>query len=402
MLMKSRIVGLGLAVMACSLGSGARAASAQQVDSTWEQFDFTRQTIQSTAIETLPLQQLRELRAIVFGRRGRSFRDEPELHRFLEARPWYRADPAFRNSRLTAMERANIDLIRHMEARKHPHIQTGDMRYYRGQVITTAMLGRHTRGDWDVIAGEVEALHGRVFYNEEIFADTTDADGNEVSYLQLYFSERYWYRADTSYSPERLDAIERANLDTIRLARMRDLGLSVAPGMMYLFRDQTLSDTMLRNVTLYDLRILRNEIFARRGRRFTTPWLRDYFGMQSWYSPSATYTDRDLSAVDTANIALITATEARRHEELSTRLIYPAELEGLFPETARQLRNEIFARRGRTFRDSKLQRYFASFAWYRPDPGFSEQSLTEIEKNNVATILAHERRAGQGIRFHPG
>lgn len=92
----------------------------------------------------------------------------------------------------------------------------------------------------------------------------------------------------------------------------------------------------------------------------------------------------------------------RRHEELSTREVSPIELEGLFPEFARRLRNEIFARHGRIFRDKKLQSYFASFDWYKPDPKFDERTLTPIEKTNVRVILGHERRAKQGLRFNPG
>jgi YARHG domain len=394
---RTHAVELGL--LLCLLGG--RRVTAQALDPAWERFDFARSRVDSTAIATLSLGQLRRLRAVVFGRHGRPFADEPELHRFLQSRPWYHADAKFRNSRLSAIENANLDVIRLGEADKHPQIETGDMRYRRGRVITTAMLGHHTYGDWQVIASEVEAVHGKVFLPEDE-PDTTDADGNDVSYLQLYFTERYWYHADTTYTPARLSAIERANLDTIALARMRDLGLSVAPGMMYLFQDKLLSDTMLAHVRLYDLRILRNEVFARHGRRFQTPWLAEYFAEQPWYKPNPAFRESDISEVEKANLKLIAAVEARRHEALSTREVTPIELEGLFPEFSRRLRNEIFARHGRVFRDKKLQSYFASFDWYKPDPNFDERTLTPIEKANVQVILGHEHRASHGLRFNPG
>ena len=387
--------------LACASALGARVLPAQALDPAWERFDFAHRPVDSATIAKLSLGQLRHLRAIVFGRHGRPFADEPELHRFLQSRPWYRADPSFRNSRLSATERASLDVIRAAEADRHAQIETGDIRYRRDRAITTAMLGHHTRGDWDVIAAEVEAVHGKIFEGTD-GPDTTDADGNEVSYLQQYFTERYWYRADTAYTAERLSSVERANLDTITLARMHDLGLSVAPGMMYLFQDRALSDTMLKGVTLYELRVLRNEIYARHGRRFQTAWLRTYFSEQPWYRPSATFRESDLSEVEKANVKVITAAETRRHEELSSREIQPYELEGLFPEVDRRLRNEIFARHGRTFRDPQLQSYFASFDWYKPDPRFDERSLTPIEKANVQVILAHERRAMRGQRFNPG
>src|SRR5439155_20961371 len=134
-----------------------------------------------------------------------------------------------------------------------------------------------------------------------------------------------------------------------------DLGLGVAPGMMYLFQLNALSDSMLADLSLYDLRVLRNEVYARHGRRFQTPWLKEYFAHEPWYHPRASYSDSALSEIEKANIKVIVATEAQRHEEVSTKEIQSQTLDGLFPEVARRLRNEIFARRGRTFKDPRLQ-----------------------------------------------
>ena len=76
--------------------------------------------------------------------------------------------------------------------------------------------------------------------------------------------------------------------------------------------------------------------------------------------------------------------------------------EGLFPEVARRLRNEIFARHGRVFKDPHLQSYFASQDWYHPDPKFDLRSLTTVERENVQTILAYEAKAKTGQRFTEG
>jgi hypothetical protein len=74
----------------------------------------------------------------------------------------------------------------------------------------------------------------------------------------------------------------------------------------------------------------------------------------------------------------------------------------LFPEVARRLRNEIFARHGRTFKDPLLQSYFASQEWYRANPKFDLKMLTPIERANVLTIQRYEARAKEGQRFTPG
>lgn len=383
-------------VLVFALATASR-LGAQTID-VWERFDFAHRRVDTAAVERMSLQDLRSLRGIVFGKHGRPFTDEKDVQTYLKSRPWYHADTSFKNSRLSAMEKANIDAIRLAEAHKHPHIETGDMRYYRNRVITSAMLGHHTLGDWEVIGAEVGAVHGQRFAPED--PDDFDPDGNDE--LQKYFNERYWYHGRTDYSPKVLSAIERANLDTIAVARMRDLGYGVAPGVMYLFQTTALTDSMLRGLSLYDLRVIRNEVYARHGRRFETPWLHAYFKDEAWYNPRPEFTIAELSEVEKNNVKLIQAAEARRHEALSAREIDPHELEGLFPEDARRLRNEIFARHGRRFKDPLLQSYFASQEWYRADAKFDLKSLTATEKKNVSTIQAYEVRAKDGQRFTSG
>jgi len=147
---------------------------------------------------------------------------------------------------------------------------------------------------------------------------------------------------------------------------------------------------------------LRNEVYARHGRRFETLWLRDYFKNAPWYKPRRDFTIAELSENEKNNVKLIQAVEARRHEELSTKDMSERDVAGLFPEIARRLRNEIFARHGRTFKDPHLQSYFASQDWYRPNPRFDPAMLSAIEKANVKTIQNYEVRAKQGIRFTEG
>jgi len=373
------------------------ASAGAQSPTSWEKFDFAHGRVDSAAIDHMSLLALRQLRGIVFGKHGRPFPDETDVQSYLKTRPWYRPDTTFTNARLNAREKANVDVIRGAETRKHTQIETGDMRYYQNRVVTTAMLGHHTAPDWEVIASEIGAIHGQTFMDEE--PDEEDYEGRDVWVLQKYFDERYWYHRRKDYSNKELSAIERANADTIALARMRDLKLAVAPGTMYLFQTTSLTDTLLRGVSLYELRILRNEVYARHGRRFETPWLRDYFKNEPWYTPRASFTIAELSEIEKANVKVIQAVEARRHEELSSRELSNRDVDGLFPEIARRLRNEIFARHGRTFKDPHLQSYFASQDWYHADPKFSLQSLTPIERKNVDFILAYEARAKEGMRF---
>jgi hypothetical protein len=343
--------------------------------------------IAPAALASLPLVDVQRIRAIIFGRHGRVFQDST-LQSWLARRPWYHRDSTFTNARLTSLDRANLEIVRAAEAHKHSQIEPGDMRFYQARVITTAMLGDHSPQDWEVLEAEVLANHGYVF---EAASDEDRSNRNLSSTdLQQYFDDRYWYRPNMDFAANELSPVERQNLDTIAVAQMRQNKRSVSFGMMNLFQSTRLTERMLDHVPIAELRLLRNEIYARRGRPFETQWIADAFRQQPWYTPRSEYTDADLTGIDSANIKLITNREEQLHQSLSTGLLTPEDVRGLRPDDARRLRNEIYARHGRRFQDLKLQRYFASFAWYKPKRGFSENELNATEKANAALISEYE------------
>jgi hypothetical protein len=370
--------------------TAAAATPAPQPTSTddWERFDYSAHAVAPASLESLPLVEVQRIRGIIFGRHGRVFQDST-LQAWLATRSWYHADTTFTNARLTAGERENLEVVRAAEAKKHTQIEPGDMRFYQDRVVTTAMLGDHSPQDWEVLEAEVLANHGYVFATD----DESEMQKNHAlatDDLQHYFNERYWYKADTGYEAARLSAIEKQNLDTIALAVMRRDKRSVSPGLMNLFQATPLTERMLANVSINDLRLLRNEVYARHGRPFQTPWLAEYFRSEPWYAPRQDFSDADFSATERANIAIITKREDELHQSLGTRLLTVADVQGLIPEDARRLRNEIYARHGRRFQDPKLQRYFASFAWYKPSDAFRESQLSETERSNAALISQYE------------
>jgi hypothetical protein len=60
------------------------------------------------------------------------------------------------------------------------------------------------------------------------------------------------------------------------------------------------------------------------------------------------------------------------------------------PDRYRLLRNEIYARYGRTFQSSDLQAHFEAQPWYHADPGYSDTRLTANDKANAALIQSFE------------
>jgi hypothetical protein len=162
---------------------------------------------------------------------------------------------------------------------------------------------------------------------------------------------------------------------------------------MELFQTHLLTEEMLHGLGLHELRLLRNEVYARRGRTFGSGWLQQHFEFQPWYEPSPTKREPQLSEIEKKNVETIVKYENRLREELSTKAVSQSLLDGLFLEDARKLRNEIYARHGKVFKEKWLQKYFSSFDWYKPNPQFTEKSLSQIERQNVAAILAYERDA---------
>jgi hypothetical protein len=100
-----------------------------------------------------------------------------------------------------------------------------------------------------------------------------------------------------------------------------------------------------------------------------------------------------ISDIEQQNVNLILAREAKIRENLSTEVLTEETLSGLFTEDLRILRNEIFARHGRVFKDAELQKYFVSQAWYQPNPEFKDDQLNETEFKNLSAIKSAEESA---------
>ncbi len=243
------------------------------------------------------------------------------------------------------MERRNLDVIREAEAAQHDNIQPGDLRFYQNRIFTTKQLGEHTGAEWRVLRAEIEAIHGKRF-DDEIW-------------LQQYFEERYWYEASPQYDPKTLSTIEQKNLQTIITAQKKQRHVAVSPGDMEIFQTTALTEEMLAGLSLHELRLMRNEFYARHGRTFSAMWLQQYFDFQPWYKAiEEGQQPAELSPIEKQNVETVVLVEKRLREELGTKLVSTRILEGLFIEDARKLRDEIYARHGKVFKDKNVQKYF--------------------------------------------
>jgi hypothetical protein len=373
---------LALVLVSC----GAHAQHAVRPIEKFEKWDFRKRPVTPADLQGLSLSSLEYVRGMIFGKHGRVFRGEM-IQDYLDSQDWYKRNPKFSNSVLNNVERASIDVIRGAEAAKHERVLPGDLRFWAKKPIPRAKV-KGSLLDLHIMAREIEAIHGKRF-------------GDEPA-IQKYFEDRYWYKPAAKYNPKALSPIERQNLRLILDVEKERRKAGAAPGDMPLFETQPLTPDLLRNVGLYDLRLLRNEIYARRGYVFQTPWLSEYFASEEWYEPKVPAEKVELTRMDQRNLGTILVREHALHEALSKRRLKPSEFGDLYLEDLRRLREEIHARRGKVFKTKWLRSYFSSLPWYKPNPSYSPRMLSRVERQNLATIATLENTAESAMNAAEG
>src|SRR5258705_7848356 len=141
---------LFLFLLAAFFITGSFSAQAQDTMQRWQGFDFSKNALKPADLTPVPLEDLKLMRGIVFGRHGRVFKDA-EIATYLTAQDWYKPNHDFQNSTLNSTENKNLDLIRDAEASKHETVQPGDMRYWRTRALTPRKLGTHSGAEWRVL-----------------------------------------------------------------------------------------------------------------------------------------------------------------------------------------------------------------------------------------------------------
>jgi hypothetical protein len=356
----------------------------------YHNFDFSKKKLTKTELANLkyqeddfePVNELALLRGIVFGKYGRIF-IEKDIQNYLEKQSWYKPNKNFKNSLLKPLERTNLDLIRLAEAERHNYVEPGDLRYWISKDIPEEKIYTWSAANWTVLIAEFEAIHGKTFPEQE--------------WLQKYFDERYWYKRNPNYSPTMLSVIEQKNLEKFIAKRNEDRKVEISVGDMDKFQNVLLKEEQLKGLNFQELRFIRNEFFARRGRRFKVAAYIQAFEWRDWYKPLKDQSKVKLNATEQANVKLLDDYETKMREKISTEVLPEDFFYGMFLEDLRVLRNEIFAKRGRIFKDVKLQKYFEAQPWYKPDSTFTDDKiatvLSETEFKNISTIKAQEENA---------
>jgi hypothetical protein len=154
---------------------------------------------------------------------------------------------------------------------------------------------------------EIYARHGYNFQSKE---------------LNDHFQQQSWYKPDPDFKDSDLNQTERDNIAAIRnqeagIKQKGNPADSVPKSdNSYLLADpnKQLTDADLSGLSADQLRMARNEIFARHGYPFQSADLQQYFGKESWYKANPNYTD-DLSQTEHSNVKLLLDREAGLRRE---------------------------------------------------------------------------------------
>lgn len=167
----------------------------------------------------------------------------------------------------------------------------------------------------------------------------------------------------------------------------------------------------LASMSSRELKIMRNEIFARYGYIFKTTAMKNHFSSQSWYQPQSYDVLHLLTPVERKNIKLIQQYESMIKEETipvqqqefdrhdvegsypqaTTRLLTHDELASMSTQELKIMRNEIFARHGYIFKTTALKNHFKNQSWYQSRFNDVTHLLTSIEQKNIKLIKQYEK-----------
>jgi len=246
------------------------------------------------------------LRNTIYARYGWDGFRKPWLHDHFHAQPWFKANKDFSYKLVSDVDKKNAHLI----AAREQSLSETELFEMKAQVYARHGKIWNDLPKWTTKSGkEVRACKrppGAPSEDEDIDGDPADRSND------CNFRKRAWYKPDPKYTDALLTSEDKIELGLIA----RALGSFAIDGNVDHDEegkgnglDRLLPVGELRQLSMRDLRLLRNTIYARRGRTFKSQILRDHFAGMSWYEINAAYTDKLLSKTDTRNISLIKSVE---------------------------------------------------------------------------------------------
>jgi hypothetical protein len=248
-------------------------------------------------LEHKTLRELSILRNTIYARYGWDGYRKTWLRDYFHAQPWFKANPKFSYKVLSDADRKNA----HYVATAEQSLTSDDLRVMRDDVYARHGKIWNDKPEYHVKGKAVRACKTPKGAEE---SDLDTFDSRDCRYAKVK-----WYAGNAAYSDALLTNDDKVELGLIDRASGSFSLDDESRGKSEAGLDRVLAPAELRQLSLRDLRLLRNTIYARRGRPFKSQILRDHFEGMSWYKVADGYSDKLLSANDVRNIALIKSVE---------------------------------------------------------------------------------------------
>lgn len=253
-------------------------------------------------LEKKTLRELSILRNTIYARYGWDGYRKAWLRAYFHAQPWFKPNPRFSYKQLSEVDRKNA----HFVGVREQSLTDVELTRMRDDIFARHGKIWREKPEWQLKNGKAvkscnkpkRALDGQF--------EETDID---QTYPACRYAQQAWYRPDPKFSTSKLSDDEKIEIGLLARA-MGEFALDdESRGKTEGSLDRALKVEQVRQLSLRDLRLLRNTIYARRGRTFKSEVLRDHFSGMEWYKGRPDYSDKLLSANDVRNIALIKSVE---------------------------------------------------------------------------------------------
>jgi hypothetical protein len=252
-------------------------------------------------LEKKPLRELSILRNTIYARYGWDGYRKSWLRDYFHGQPWFKPNPQFNYKQLGDVDRKNAHFI----GVREQSLGSTELTHMRDDVY--ARYGRiwNDVPEWTLKNGKTVRSCDRP---DDVDESNGENDEDHPS-TQCEYEKTRWYKPNQQYSPEQISVDDKIELGLLARA-MGDFALDgEARTKSEESLDRQLGLKELRQLSLRDLRLLRNTIYARRGRTFKSVVIRDHFQGMDWYKPRTDYSDKLLSRNDVRNIGLIKTVE---------------------------------------------------------------------------------------------
>lgn len=181
---------------------------------------------------------------------------------------------------------------------------------HRITVCLQNLVGQTVNG-YSVVAGNVRAFSGSLVENPRAFEAHVREPGDDKNDGSFVFEYRPDVGRLTGTWTANDPALAKVEFDLPRKQFKYDPKRGKYPQAS----TRALKTVDVENMRPEDLRIMRNEIYARHGYTFRLTDMREYFDRQDWYMPISMNVSTQLTNLESKNEALIKKYEAYANEQ---------------------------------------------------------------------------------------